>query len=471
MSEFDLDPHPGRPRILFIGSPATSHTHSWIDLLQDTPFNVRLFCLAAGEPPRDWPVRCYLTAPEVSRRDEPNRRTVFPPPSTSPYYAIYLYRAALRVRDLIPKRGLGGALSGAAAALDRLYARKYPASLEDALARVIHEWRPDIVHTLGFEPASYLYLRARKHYRLSGIGRWIAQARGGPDLALNRHSPEYLPQIREVFATCDHFIADNQQNYDYALAAGLDRSKMGNPGMGVVSGPGGLDLEALRACWTLPPSRRERIVVWPKAYEINSAKALPVFEAILEVWDKIQPCRIEMLWMTQPEVQLWYEKRFPEAIKRCCPAYPRLGREETLARIAKARVMLAPSLADGIPNTMLEAMALGAAPLVSPLDTIVAVVREEEHVLFARNLHPDEIAAALVRLMTDDALVDRLAANNLVRIRELADRKAVRVRATAFYEEVASLARCGSQAPSADRRTDFGLVPRQPADREASRVP
>src|ERR1700728_327173 len=130
MPEFDLDPHPGRPRILFIGWPATSHTQLWIDLLQDTSFNVRLFCLAAGEPPRDWPVRCYLTAPEIPRCDGPTRRTVYPPPPSSPYYAIYLYRAAQRVSNLIPKSGLGGALSGAAAALDRLYARTYSASLE-----------------------------------------------------------------------------------------------------------------------------------------------------------------------------------------------------------------------------------------------------------------------------------------------------------------------------------------------------
>lgn len=469
MLQFDLDPHADRPRILFIASPATSHTHSWIDLLQEADFNVRLFCLAAGEPPQDWPVRCYLTAPGIPRGDGPNRRTVFPPPSNSPYYAVYLYRAALGVGNLIPKRGLGAVLSSAAATLDRVYAKRYPSNLEDALARVIRGWRPDIIHTLGFEAASYLYLRTRKRYGLAGIGRWVAQARGGPDLALNRHSPEYLPRIEEVFATCDHFIADNQQNYDYALAAGLDPAKMADPGMGVVSGPGGLDLESLRARWTLPPSQRERIVVWPKAYEINSAKAMPVFEAILKVWDRIQPCRIEMLWMTQPEVQIWYEKLFPEEIKRNCPAHLRLSREETLGHLAKARVMMAPSLADGIPNTMMEAMALGAAPMVSPLDTIVPVVREAEHVLFARNLYPDEIAAALVRLMTDDALVDRLAANNLVRIRELADRKAVRARAIAYYQEVAARARRGSQmAPADHRRAGFSPVGPAPADRPAS---
>ena len=38
--------------------------------------------------------------------------------------------------------------------------------------------------------------------------------------------------------------------------------------------------------------------------------------------------------------------------------------------MTRARVMLAPSLVDGTPNSMFEAMASGALPIVSPLETI-----------------------------------------------------------------------------------------------------
>ena len=317
----------------------------------------------------------------------------------------------------------------------------YATTIEGALAVVIRDWRPDVIHTLGFDSASYFYLRTRKQFGLAGIGRWIAQARGGPDLALQRYSPDYRPLIEGVLATCDHFIADNEPNYAYALSAGLTEKKISQPGMGVVSGAGGMDVDAMRAMWTLPPSKRERVILWPKAYETYTAKAMPVFEAILKVWDRIQPCRIEMIWMVQSDVSIWYEKLFPDHIKQSCPTFGRLTREETLERISRARVMLAPSLSDGIPNTMMEAMALGAAPLVSPLDTIIPVVKNEENVLFARNLYPDEIAEALVRLMTDDDLVDQMAENNLVRIREMADRKPIKERALKYYEEVARQAR------------------------------
>lgn len=437
---FDEDPYPGRPRILFVGFPESSHTHAWIDLLEGGGFNVRLFSLPSAEPPADWPVKTYLTCTGAHRFDDSNRCTVFPPPDSLVRGFVSIARTALQ-RDILHSHSwLRRSLEIGTRFAERVE-RSGHATIEDALAAVIKEWRPDVIHTLGFDSASYLYLRTRKQFGLERIGRWIAQARGGPDLALQRYSPVHRPLIEEVFAVCDHFVADNEPNYAYALSAGLAEAKIRQPGMGVVSGAGGMDVDALRAMWILPPSKRERIIVWPKAYELYTSKAMPVFEAILKVWDCIQPCRIEMLWMVQSDIQIWYEKLFPPHIKECCPTFGRLSREETLERIAAARVMIAPSLSDGIPNTMMEAMALGAAPMVSPLDTIVPVVKNEENVLFARNLYPDEIADALVRLMSDDNLVDKMAENNLVRIREIADRKRIKERALFYYEEVARQAR------------------------------
>lgn len=406
---FDDDPFPGRPKILFIGWGESSHTTSWIDLLDGEPFNVRLFCLPWMQPAQDWPVRSYLTAPHLPARDDASRRTVQPADvAVAPWNGI--------------------------------------PTVEGALAEVIRTWQPDVIHTLGLDPAAFLYHQTRAQYGLAGIGRWIVQARGGPDLVLNQYNPGKRQVIEEVLQACDHFIADNAQNYELAGRLGLDEAKASDPGLGVVSGPGGLDIDELRGRWTALPSRRERVIVWPKAYEINSAKAMPVFEAIVKYWPQLAPCRIEMLWMTQEEVQYWYERMIPDEIKAHCVRHSRLTRDETLAHIAKARVLLAPSLLDGIPNTMMEAMALGAAPLVSPLDTITPVVEPEVNVLFARNLYPDEIGEQLVRLMTDDALVDRMAEANIERVREMADRARIRPAAIAYYESVSASSRAHRSA-------------------------
>jgi glycosyltransferase involved in cell wall biosynthesis len=105
--------------------------------------------------------------------------------------------------------------------------------------------------------------------------------------------------------------------------------------------------------------------------------------------------------------------------------------------MTQARVMLAPSLVDGVPNSLYEAMAAGALPIVSPLETITPLVEHERNVLFARNLYPNEIATALHRALTDDRLVDSIAEQNLPLVRRLANRPDIRNRVINFYNEVA----------------------------------
>ncbi|MCJ2126407.1 glycosyltransferase family 4 protein [Methylobacterium sp. J-077] len=410
MSQFDDDPFPGRPKILFVGWPNSPHTHSWINLLQRANFNTRIFCLNSTEPPEEWWVKCYQTVSGAPLRNDDKRRTAFP---------------AAGIADL-----------------------------EEALANVIRAWEPDIIHTLGFDPSSFLYLEVLRRFPDAKVGAWVAQARGGSDTALPRYSPSIRPVIEEIFQKCDHFIADNAENYQFAQTAGLAKSKIEQPGMGVVPGPGGLDLDTMRSQWTDLPSKRERLIVWPKAYETPWAKANPVFEGIIQAWDRIKPCRIEMLWMDNPYIQMWYQKLFSEEMRASCVARERVSHDVALDLFAQARVMLAPSLVDGIPNSMMEAMALGAVPIVSPIETIVPVVEDGRNVIFARNLYPDEIAEALVRTMSDDALVDRIATANIEHVKGLADRKAIRQRAITFYDEVAQAAQQRTPIPFSPNRVE-----------------
>jgi glycosyltransferase involved in cell wall biosynthesis len=202
-----------------------------------------------------------------------------------------------------------------------------------------------------------------------------------------------------------------------------------------VPGTGGIDIEPLRKKWSGATSSR-RLIVWPKAYDSAWGKMLPTFEALKMVWDKIQPCEIHMLSMNA-ESNLWYWS-LPEAIRRSCRPYKRIARAEVLELLPKARVMLAPTLLDGIPNSLYEAMACGAFPILSPIDSVLPVVKNEENVLFARNLYPDEIADALARAMTDDALVDAAAERNLELVRRIASRDVIRPRVIDFYEKLAA---------------------------------
>lgn len=403
---FEIDPYPGSPKILFIGFAESTHTHSWINLLDEARYNIRLFALPTnGLPPADWKVRTYITS-RTSAPLDPDTRA-----------RLHSLSAVKRFSRKI---------------FENLFRRDRNEPEEEWLAQIIRRWQPDVIHTLGLDYASYFFLDVRERFGLRGKGKWVAQVRGGPDLALHRLLPEHAGRIRAVLKECDQLIADNQQNYELALSMGL-RREQASP-LGVVPGTGGIDVAHLSRSRNGPTSQR-RLILWPIAYECPQKKALPIFEALKLAWNCIQPCEFHILSMT-PETRMWYET-LPEEIRRGCRTEERLPRARVLELMTRARVMLAPSLADGIPNSMYEAMAAGAFPIVSPLDTIRPVVENERNVLFARNLYPQEIAEALCRAMSDDALVDGASERNLELVRRLADRSKIKPRVVEFYETLA----------------------------------
>jgi glycosyltransferase involved in cell wall biosynthesis len=334
---FEQDLYPGKPRILFIGLAESTHTHSWIELLEGSELNVRLFGLPSGIPPKEWGVKTYLTAK--------------PPFDVNPCNRISLYPFGNLQR--LAMRGISHFILEN----DMEFEERW-------LARVIRRWRPDVIHTLGLDPAGEFYYRVRTRFKLAGMGYWVIQLRGGSDLTLKRLNPSEAEKIAQILNEGDQLISDNEQNFLYARQLGVREERFST--LGTVPGTGGVDVEALSSSWDGPPSSR-RVILWPKAYESPWSKALPVFEAIKLCWEKIQPCEVYLFAMT-PEVLMWF-RTLPENIRKHCHVEPRIPRDFILDLVKRARVMLIPSLIDGTPNSLFEAMAAGAFPILSPLES------------------------------------------------------------------------------------------------------
>jgi Glycosyl transferases group 1 len=402
---FASDPFPAKPRILFIGLGENSHTHSWIDLLEGVAINARLFAMPTGVPPDDWPVRTYVTA------------YVGPPLNSATRASLYSTSPAFRFAKRQAGRARGLDLAGVAG---------------HWLAKIIRHWRPHIIHTLGIVQGGEFYLEVRRKFRLEGIGRWVLQTRGGSDVTVPHLDPVRRKRLAEILTSCDQLISDNVEDLRIARELGVRQEQIAP--IAPVPGAGGIDVDSMRLKWHGQPSRR-RVIVWPKAYDSAGGKMLPTFEALKLCWDRIQPCEIHMLSMTS-ESFMWFWT-LPDNIRQSCRTYDRIPRSQVLDLMPAARVMLAPALMDGVPNSLYEGMAAGALPIVSPLETLLPIVRNEENVLFARNLYPQEIAEALEHSMTDDELVDAAAERNLGLLRRVADRSAIRPRVIEFYERLA----------------------------------
>ena len=406
MNRLSPDPYPGAPKILFVGMGESSHTQSWINLFADAQLNVRLFSMPLGAPPDAWPVRTYATClPPVTAGAPGTRKNLYPSGMVGQALRRYVARFGPHGESNIASRWL---------------------------ARIIRAWRPDVIQSIGLRHASYFVHYVRTTYGVGDVGAWVIQD-WGPDLTMQRYIPDYNAKIREVIAACDGYVTDNDYNFSVARELGLAAEKVSPAGWVLASG--GLDVDALGKLAPLPPSRRERVILWPKAYNCPQAVAYPVFEAFRLCWDRIQPCSVQLLAVIQEEVGMWFEA-LPNHIKKQCAVHGRIDRDRFLGMLGGARVMLAPSLSDGMPNVLSEAMAMGTVPIVSPLASITPHV-DTAHTLFARNLYPDEIAGALVKAMGDDAFADAAARANIALARQTVDRAMTRRTMIAYYTELA----------------------------------
>lgn len=467
---FDQDQHPGKPKILFVGNPYSSHVQGWINLLTDSEFNVRLFACTDGCPPSDWKVETYIITnsppqgldakwreswwPEPEKwyafeevvkqavEDEKKREAIMAQHQARAEY-IRRHPISYRLKSLIlwlfENRKSTDFLRGILylPELQPIPPSQFPLeepkskalSTYEWLAEVIRSWKPDIIHTIGLDEGTSFYAKARKEFHLEGYGKWIIKIFGGSDLAFKVFDPQSLLEISRVFAEATHVLLDNRYYANILITKQVLEAEKICP-LTPVPGSGGVDIDELVSKWSNPVSAR-RVIVWPKSYETIWSKAMPVLFALKNVWDRIQPCEIYML-ATNSEIKLWLST-LPADMQAKMHVFDGIPRQAVLDIMVKSRVLIAPSLVDGVPNSLYEAMACGALPIVSPIPTITSVVGEK-NVLFANNLDQPGLEEAIIKAMTADDLIDEYAKRNLELVRGLADVKPIRRKAIDYYE-------------------------------------
>lgn len=94
------------------------------------------------------------------------------------------------------------------------------------------------------------------------------------------------------------------------------------------------------------------------------------------------------------------------------------GRDDLLARLSRLHLYVQSSAFEGLPNALLEAAACGVPLVATAVGGMREILRHEESALLVPHGDPDALAAAIERVLCDDALAERLSRGSL----ELADR-------------------------------------------------
>ena len=394
-------------RILFVCYADSTHAQGWMSFLADTEFEVRVFTTYTDAShiyrPADWRFPSYtLTRPRQDR----HAPRVFPLLPVKLPYAI--------VSRLDRRLGLS----------------------ERWLRRIVLGWRPDVLHTLRLGLEGALSWRVLRTIPPTRRPAWLVNS-WGSDVTWCIHLPREREMVLAILRDCDGFSADCQHVLDVAVANGLDEAKIipGSP----IPGPGGIDLESFaRRRGVVPPARRKVIVI-PKAVEGSAQQTFSLLEGLRLALDVLGSADIRLLMCSLDVQDMLYN--MPEELRTRCTWSQFLPQREFLDLLLRARVMMAPTLTDGTPNVMLEAMAGGALPILAPLPSIEEWIEDGRNGLLAGALYPHQVARAVRRAMTDDALCERASRSNWSILKARADRAIISPLVQSYYRHAVSRSR------------------------------
>jgi len=295
---------------------------------------------------------------------------------------------------------------------------------EKSLDMVIKEFKPDIIHTLHTQWSAYQLLDVRKNWAIK-FPVWIHSV-WGSDLYLWSRIPDQRQILEELMLYIDYFIGEGKRDEDLAKSLGFKRNFM--PSMPAF---GGLDMEKINKIEALRPSMRREIIV--KGYDLGVGRFRDALIGLIRAKDVVKDYQINVFSLEMDRNLLDVYKN-DSGLK--INVIPYCSNDELLKLFSRSRISIGCSFSDGVPATMLEAMACGAFPI----QTNTAITEEWiEDGISGILVPPDDVMAiekAIRQALSDDQLVDNAAEINRKTIIEKADNSKLSVTVEKIYNTI-----------------------------------
>lgn len=392
-----------KKKVLFICFADSPHSQSWIDLIDPLEFEVRVFAYPAAfgdqYPPIPWSQPTYTI-------EYPHKKRI----SNKVYYLFPNIRWVIFLSNLLFKYRLP-------------ISRRW-------LRLIIKQWKPDIIHSLSFRMGGFLTYDVFEKIQKQNRPKWVISS-WGTEINFGIKEDQSKKKISACLQDCDWFISDCQRDIDNAKSLGLSQEKLAWEFP--IPGAGGIDLDKVKKY--KKDIKDRNLIIIPKAYESTTNKTLPILEAVKINEQLLDNYKIFLL-MTSQEVKNYATNFLPNNLLSKIIFLPTIPKDEFFELLGKARMMIAPSISDGTPNVMLEAMALGAIPIMSPISSIQEWITDGENGFLPHALFPNEIALAIKQAISNDHFFINANIKNFEIISKRANKSIVREKINLFYKNI-----------------------------------
>ncbi len=299
-------------------------------------------------------------------------------------------------------------------------------NLTDVLEAKIKEIRPDVVHSFVIYLSGVPVLPVIEKFPEL---KWILST-WGSDLFYYRKHQEYLEGIKKVLPKIDYLFTDCKRDHQIALENGFNGKFLG-----AFPGGGGFDLEKLEE-YFLPFDERNVILI--KGYQGKHGKCLEVLKAISGLHAEIK--NYELVIFGAPTEVFDYIESSKLKTWNNLQCLEKLPPEKVLQLMGRSFMYIGNSSSDGMPNTLLEAMVMGAFPVQSnPGGATSELIENRKNGLLIEDPFDIQAIQGDLKEAISGALdVKTGIAYNFENIRPLLDRNKVRKQVLEKYKLIES---------------------------------
>ena len=297
---------------------------------------------------------------------------------------------------------------------------------------IMDEFRPDVVHALRIPFEGIVAAQAIA----SGSTPFVVSIWGNDLTLMAAERAGIARDTRIVLQRANALITDCDR--DLALAREWGFSN-GLP-TAVVPGSGGIDSSIFypgpasqSLAQELQLSPDSRVIINPRGFRSYVCQEA-FFRALPAVIEHIPNLVVLAIGLKAfPSISRLVEQLAIGEHVRLLPALPHRSIGD-MFRLAS--VSVSPSLHDGTPNSLLEAMATGCLPVAGDIESIREWIRDGDNGILCNPRDSASQADAIIRALSDEALRERAREHNLDLVRTRAEQGAVMATVGALYREV-----------------------------------
>jgi hypothetical protein len=266
----------------------------------------------------------------------------------------------------------------------------------------IKEIKPDVVHSFALYVSCSPIIGVMNKYPTL---KWIYSS-WGSDLFYFQNNLRDLADIKRVLPKVNYLFADCHRDFIIAKRYGFKGAFLG-----VFPGGGGYDLAKMDR-FTSPLEMRKTIAI--KGFQGRSGRAIAVLKALPSLKQELSKFRIIIFGADQEVVEYTNKHFLDEWANLSC--LPRITQEELFKILGTSIIYIGNSNSDGLPNTLLESIIMGAFPIQSNPGgaTEEIIVHKKNGLLIENPEDVEEIKKVILKAISKpDLLKNAVDFNNL----------------------------------------------------------